>query len=232
MSARFPHIPVDFPRMIDLSNVRTDSSIADIDLSIAAAKKYRFKCVFAMPVFTPYLIEQMRGCDDVLVGGTTGFPSGEDTTATKVFAARELAAMGCGEIDMVIAVGAVKSGRWDMVRSDIQAVRDAVPDRPLKTILEVSLLTRDEIKRAAVTAVECGADYVKTGTGWMPKPVTVEDIVAIREAIGDSAFIKAAGGIATLEQADALIAAGCSRFGISYAKTMKLMRDWEEDMKE
>lgn len=231
MSKQYRHINDQLPRMIDISNVKTNSTLEEIDLSLEAALRYRFKCVFAMPLFTPYVVEKLRGEKgenrDILVGGTTGFPSGEDTTATKVAAARELVKMGCDEIDMVVAVGALKSGKWDMYKDDIKAVRDAIGDLPLKTILEVSLLTPDEIKRASVLAVEAGSNYVKTGTGWMPKPATVEDVRLIRSAIGDSAFIKAAGGVATLEQVDEMIEAGCSRFGISYAKTMNLMKQME-----
>lgn len=231
MNTTYKHINRDLPRMIDISNVKTNSTLAEIDLSLEASLRYRFKCVFAMPLFTPYVVEKLRGDNgankDILVGGTTGFPSGEDTTATKVAAAKELVAMGCDEIDMVVAVGAIKSGKWDMFRDDIKAVRDVVGDLPLKTILEVSLLTEDEIKRASVLAVEAGSNYVKTGTGWMPKPATVEDIRIIRSAIGDSAFIKAAGGVATLKQVDEMIEAGCTRFGISYAKSMALMQEME-----
>lgn len=232
MIAKYPYITSQLPRMIDISNVKTNSTLAEIDLSLEAALKYRFKCVFAMPLFTPVVVKKLRGSTsenkDILVGGTTGFPSGEDTTATKVAAAKELVAMGCDEIDMVVAVGALKSGKWDMYKDDIKAVRDAIGDLPLKTILEVSLLTPDEIKRASVLAVEAGSNYVKTGTGWMNKPATVEDVRLIHSAIGDSAFIKAAGGVSTLEQVNEMIEAGCSRFGISYAKTMSLMKQLEE----
>ena len=184
----------ELPRLIDLSCVRTQSDMSELQKMVELAKTYRFICVFAMPCFTPWLAEQMKGESDILLGGTTGFPSGADATETKVMVAKKLVSLGCDEIDMVVNVGALKSGYYDMVRDDIRAVKEAIGDVPLKTILEVSLLTDDEIRRGSLIAVESGAAFVKTGTGWHGA-TTVDHIRLIRKTIGTSARIKAAGGV-------------------------------------
>ena len=214
----------EIPRLIDLSCVRTQSDITELTKMVELAKAYRFICVFAMPSFTPWLAEQIKGESDILLGGTTGFPSGADTTETKVHTAKQLISMGCNEIDMVVNVSALKSGYYDMVRNDIRAVKEAIGDIPLKTILEVSLLTDDEIRRGSLIAVESGASFVKTGTGWHGA-TTVDHIRLIRETIGTSAKIKAAGGIRTLKMIEDMVEAGCSRFGIGVNSSISILQE-------
>jgi len=214
----------DIPRLIDLSCVRTQSAMPELVKMVELAKKYRFICVFAMPCFTPWLAEQIKGESDILLGGTTGFPSGADTTETKVMTAKNLVSMGCDEIDMVINIGALKSGYDDVVRNDIRAVKEAIGDIPLKTILEVSLLTDDEIRRSSLLAVESGAAFVKTGTGWYGA-TTVDHIRLIRETIGTSARIKAAGGIRTVKMIEDMVEAGCSRFGIGVNSSIAILEE-------
>ena len=215
---------LEIPRLIDLSCVRTQSAMPELKEMVQLAKTYRFICVFAMPCFTPWLADQIRDEPDILLGGTTGFPSGADSTEIKVTAARRLTALGCQEIDMVINVGALKSGYDDIVKKDILAVKDAVGDIPLKTILEVSLLTDDEIRRGSLLAVEGGASFVNPGTGWCG-PTTLSHIRLIRETIGTSAKIKAAGGIRTLQTLEEMVEAGCSRFGIGVHSAASILKE-------
>jgi deoxyribose-phosphate aldolase len=159
------------------------------------------------------------------VGGTVGFPSGADTTRQKVFCAREALAAGVQELDMVINVGALKSGLTDMVYEDIRAVVDAAEGKPTKCILEIAYLTDDEIRRGAELAAKAGVSFVKTGTGWASKPTTVDTIRIIRGAIGDAARIKAAGGVRTLDVMLAMVDAGCTRFGIGLRSIMSIMKE-------
>lgn len=128
---------------------------------------------------------------------------------------------------MVINVGALKSGAYDLVRDDIKAVVNAADGLPVKSILEICYLTDEEIRIASQLAVEAGVTYVKTGTGWGPKPTTVETIRTIRSAIGDGAKIKAAGGVRDLDTLLAMIDAGCDRFGISAGSCRKIMKEAE-----
>lgn len=216
---------LQIPRMIDISGVRTDVTMDELDRIVAAAKQYKFICAFAMPCFTKLLVQKLADEPDVMVGGVVGFPSGADTTFIKVADAKEMMSFGVDELDMVINVGALKSGRYDLVRDDIRAVVDAANGMPVKSILEIAYLTDDEIRRGAEIAVEAGVTYVKTGTGWGPKPTTVETIKLIKSTIGDAAKIKAAGGVRTLDTLLAMKEAGCSRFGIGLNSAMKIVEE-------
>ena len=137
--------------------------------------------------------------------------------------------MGVDELDMVINIGAAKSGRFDLVEQDIRAVVETAEGRyPVKSILEIAYLTDDEICRASEAAVRAGVTYVKTGTGWANKPTTVDTIRLIRHAIGDSAKIKAAGGVRTLDTMLAMIDEGCDRFGIGLRSIISIMKEVDQ----
>jgi len=212
-------------RMVDISGVRADVTLGELNQIVAAAKHYRFICAFAMPCFTPRLVEMLRDEPDIMVGGTVGFPSGADTTQQKVFGTREQLAAGVHELDMVINIGALKSGLNELVYNDIRAVVDAAEGKPTKCILEIAYLTDDEIRRGAELAVRAGVAFVKTGTGWAGKPTTVETIRIIRQTIGNAARIKAAGGVRTLDAMLAMVDAGCSRFGIGLRSIISIMKE-------
>ncbi len=216
-------------RMIDISGVRADVTYGELERIVAAAKHYRFVCVFAMPCFTKRMVEALAGEPDIAVGGAVGFPSGAETSSTKVAITRELVSMGVDELDMVINIGALKSGDLQYVYDDIRAFVDAASGKITKCILEVAHLDNDEIRRGAETAVRAGVGYIKTGTGWANKPTTVEAVRLIRVAIGDAAKIKAAGGIRTLDSILQMVNAGCSRFGIGLNSVIAIMK--EADMR-
>ncbi len=213
------------PRMIDISGVRTDVTIAEIDRIVQVAKQHRFICTFAMPCFTPYLVNQLREESDILVGGVVGFPSGAGSTTIKIATAKENIAAGVDEIDMVINVGALKSGKHQLVYDDIHAIVETAEGLPVKSILEIAYLTDDEIKQASEIAVKAGVTFVKTGTGWAHKPTTVETIQLIKSVVGEDAFIKAAGGVRTLDTLLAMVEAGCTRFGIGLSSIDNIMKE-------
>ncbi len=217
--------PREIARLIDISGVRTDVTLAEVEKIAQVARQFGFICAFAMPCFTKKLVELLADRADILVGGVVGFPSGAETSTMKAATARELLAMGVDEFDMVINVGALKSGDDELVRRDIQAVIEAVEGKPVKTILEIAYLTDDEIARASLLAAQAGATYIKTGTGWASKPTTVQTIALIKRTIGDSALIKAAGGIRDLDTLLAMVDAGCSRFGIGIHSAIKIMEE-------
>ncbi len=223
----YKHITKELPRMIDVSVVRASYTMEDVDKMIETAIKYNCICVFGMPSVTPYIVEKLKNYPEIHVGGVVGFPSGEETTETKCFIARQHVESGCDEIDMVINIGAVRSGMWDYVAKDIRAVKDTVGNLPLKVILEIAYLTDEQISRASKIAVESGATYVKTGTGWAGVPTPPEKISLIKEAIGDMALIKAAGGVSSLDVIDDMIERGCSRFGIGVSTAARLMGEVE-----
>lgn len=218
-----PNFAEPLPRMIDISCVKPEHSLAEISRMAEMAKKYQFICAFALPCFTPCLIQSLKDEPLVKVGGTVGFPSGCDTTEMKVFQAGELLRMGCGELDMVINISLLKSGEYGGVFRDIRAVVEAAGAVPVKAILEVTLLTDGEIVRACEIAADAGVSFVKTGTGWCAKPTEVRHIELIRQAVRGKVKIKAAGGIRDLSTIHAMVRAGCSRFGIGLDSALKIL---------
>ena len=218
--------PYEIAQMIDISAVRAESTIDEVRKVADAAKQYHFICAFALPCFTGELVQLLKDRADIMVGGVSGFPSGADTTEIKVATAKQLLSLGVNEVDMVINIGALKSEKYDLVRDDIKAVVD-VSGVPVKSILEIAYLTDDEIRIASRLAVEAGVAFVKTGTGWANKPTTVETIKLIKSEIGDSARIKAAGGVRELSTLLAMVREGCSRFGIGLNSAIKIIQEAE-----
>ncbi|MEM1486154.1 deoxyribose-phosphate aldolase [Oscillospiraceae bacterium PP1C4] len=215
--------PLSLARMIDISCVKANHTLAEINQMIASAKKYQFVCAFALPSYTSYLYEQLKVDPQILVGGAIGFPSGGDTTRTKVFQANELIEIGCGELDMVINLTHLKSHNYKAVLDDISAVVKTAGNIPVKSILEVTLLTEEELVTACKIAVDAGVTFVKTGTGWCSSPTTVEHIRQMKQAVGNQVKIKAAGGIRDLSTLRAMADAGCSRFGIGVASAVSIL---------
>lgn len=207
--------PQHLASMIDVSAVRADSAEQDVRAAAACAKAHSCAAAFALPAFTQDLIGMLRGTP-VIVGGVVGFPGGGETTTMKAAQARELVALGCGEIDMVQNIGKLLSGRLAEVEADIAAVRQAAGDVPLKVILECPLLSPDQISAAAETAARAGAAWVKTGTGWVSPGTTLEHVRLIQRAVGGAARIKAAGGVRDLDTLLEMHRLGAERFGVGH----------------
>lgn len=210
--------------MLDVSAVQAQSSLEDVKETAAVAKKHNCICAFSLPSFTPVLAEELKegGRRKVLLGGVVGFPSGGDSTAAKVAQAKELVALGCDEIDMVMNVGKMRSGLAKEVAADIAAVKEVMGEMPLKVILECHHLTDRQIAEASVIAVDAGASWVKTGTGWAPTGATLENVKIMKDAVGDRARVKAAGGVRSLETIEKMVDLGVERFGIGCGTVKKL----------
>ena len=144
-----------------------------------------------------------------------GFPNGYSTTAVKVFEARDAIANGAREIDMVINIGWAKDGRWDELLAEIQAVKAACGERVLKVIVETSLLTDEEKVRLCRIVSDSGADYIKTSTGFSTAGATREDVALFKANVAPHVKIKAAGGIASLQDGLDFLALGADRLGTS-----------------
>ncbi|WP_329385130.1 deoxyribose-phosphate aldolase [Anaerofustis butyriciformans] len=212
-------------RMVDVSTVRTDIVMDEVDEMIDTVIKYNCICASPMPWVTKYTIDKLKDYPDIVTTGVVSFPSGAATTANKIIEAKENIKMGCQELDMVSNVSALKSGKYDYFVDDIKAVVDAADGVPVKAIIEICYLTDDEIRKASELAVKAGVTYVKTGTGWGPKPTTVDTIKIIKETIGDDALIKAAGGVKDLDTVIEMIEAGCNRFGLGVRTAGTILED-------
>lgn len=146
-----------------------------------------------------------------------GFPNGYNTTAVKVFEAKEAISEGASEIDMVINIGAMKAGDYDFVEREITALREATRGKILKVIVETCYLTEEEKIKVCELVTNAGADFIKTSTGFGPAGATIEDIHLFKKYIGFKVKMKAAGGISTAEDLEAFVDAGCERIGTSRA---------------
>ncbi len=215
----------DLPGVIDISCVKSNHTLEDLDQMIHAVNQYKFICAFTLPSMTPYLVKNLKDNSHTGIGGTVGFPSGCDTTESKVFQARQLLEMGCDELDMVINITQLKSQNKEFVYQDIKAVVDAAQEIPVKTILEVTLLTDEEIVTACQIAERAGAAYIKTGTGWCSEPTRIHHIELIKSVIHPRTKIKAAGGIRNLQTLLEMKKAGCDRFGISVNSALHIMEE-------
>ena len=152
-----------------------------------------------------------------------GFPNGYNTTAAKVFEAKDAVENGADEIDMVIPVGLVRDGAYAQVEAEIRAVKAACGGKTLKVIIETCLLTDDEKRRMCAVVAAAGADYIKTSTGFQAGGATFEDVALMREASPDTLKIKAAGGIASFADAERFFALGADRLGTS--RLVKILKN-------
>jgi len=210
------NVPADLARYIDHTLLKPDATQQDIDELCDEAKEFGFASVCVNPFWVRRCAERLRGTN-VKVASVVGFPFGATPAEMKAFETRRVIRDGAREIDMVINVGAVKSGMYDVVRDDIRKVSDACHEAGAlnKVIIEAALLTDEEKVIASHLAKEAKADYVKTSTGYGPGGATVEDVLLMRETVGPKLGVKAAGGIRTLENVRDFIAAGATRIGAS-----------------
>jgi deoxyribose-phosphate aldolase len=209
-------VPRDLARYIDHTLLRPDATAEDIDRLCREAAEYGFAAVCVNPAWVKRAAEHLRGTS-VKVASVVGFPFGATMPEVKAMEARRAIREGAREIDMVINIGALKSGEHDLVRRDIQYVADACHEAGvvLKVIIEAALLTDEEKVVASHLAKEAKADFVKTSTGYGPGGATVHDVLLMRETVGPEMGVKAAGGIRTAEDVRDMVAAGATRIGAS-----------------
>jgi len=217
----------EIAQMIDFSAVAGGVGEAEVEEMAAYAKKYQFIGAHVLPCYVKKLSELLAGEDAILVGAGIGFPSGAHTTEVKVHEAKLALADGCRELDMVINVGALRSGKYQYCTDEIRAIVDVAAGKPIKVILEVHHLTDDQIKRGCQAVIDSGAQYVKTATGWAPSGATPENIALIKSFVGDAVQVKAAGGIRTLAMLKELYRLGARRFGIGTQSALKIMAEIE-----
>jgi deoxyribose-phosphate aldolase len=209
-------VPLDMARYIDHTLLKPEATAAEIDQLCREAAQYRFASVCINPTWVKRASENLRGTS-VPVCTVIGFPLGAGTSEIKAMEARRALRDGAREVDMVLNIGALKSGDHDLVLKDIEKVVDAAHEvgALCKVILETALLTDEEKVVASALAKKAKADFVKTSTGFGPGGATVYDVALMRETVGPEMGVKASGGVRTTDDAEDMIAAGATRIGAS-----------------
>ncbi|MBR3928910.1 MAG: deoxyribose-phosphate aldolase [Clostridia bacterium] len=202
---------------IDNTALKADCTPDVIEKLCAESIEYGCASVCVNPAYVPLVAKLLKGTN-VKVCTVIGFPLGMNATEVKAFEAAYAEKEGAEELDMVINVGMLKSGNYEYVQKDIEAVVKASGGKLVKVIIETCLLTDEEKVKACELAKAAGADYVKTSTGFSTGGATTHDIALMRKTVGCEMGVKASGGIRDYETAKAMIDAGASRIGASSGK--------------
>lgn len=209
---------------VDHTVLKQTTTSADIQKLCDDALKYHTASICIPPAYVKQAADYLG--DRLAVCTVIGFPNGSNTTETKAFEIRDAVKNGAKELDMVINIGWVKDGKYDDVLREINTLKEACEGRILKVIIETCLLTEEEKKAMCRIVTDCGADFIKTSTGFSTGGATPEDIKLFAENVGPNVRIKAAGGIATLEDAENFVKLGATRLGTS--RVLKLVREKEQ----
>lgn len=201
-------------KLFDHTILKADATVSQVEKICDEAIKYNFMSVCVNSYYTPLVAKKLKD-SDVKVCTVIGFPLGQMSTESKALETAYAVESGADEIDMVINVGALKDAAYPEVLADIRAVRAVCRDQVLKVIIETCLLTDEEKIKACELAVEAGADFVKTSTGFSTGGATVSDVALMRKTVGPDIGVKASGGIRDAKTAEAMVEAGASRLGTS-----------------
>jgi deoxyribose-phosphate aldolase len=206
-----------FNKAIDHTLLKATATRDDILRFCDEAASHHFAAVVLFPYWVPTAVKRMHGTD-IKICTVISFPHGAGTRAAKVYEARNAISIGAEEIDMVINIGALKSGDYEYVEQEVNDIVTAAKltgSTLVKLIIEAPVLTQEEKIKACHIAVNAGVDFVKTSTGTQQNGSAEEDVKLIRQVVGPNVGIKAAGGIRTVEQAMNLLDAGANRLGTS-----------------
>ncbi len=217
---------MDIARMIDHTILKPEASLSQIEKLCSEGKEHGFFSVCVNPVWVRYCVETLKE-SGVKVCTVSGFPLGGNKKEVKTKEAQMASEDGADELDMVINVGALKSGDWKSAEEEIKGVREVLGnDKILKVIIETCLLSKEEKIQATKIVMDCGADFVKTSTGLSIKGATVEDVRLLKGVITDRIRVKASGGIRDYQTAMKMIDAGAQRIGTSSGvKIVQEMKD-------
>ncbi len=212
-----PHLDVPLAALVDHTLLKPEATAEEIGRLCDEAARLRFGAICVHGQWVGEAVARLRG-SRVVVVAVVGFPLGANGLVAKAAETRLVVADGASEVDMVLPLGSVKGGRWEEVRDEVSAVVDAARGRPVKAIVESAALTPRELELACRAAVEAGARYLKSSTGFHPAGgATVEAVQLMRRVAGAEAGVKASGGIRTVEDALRMLRAGASRLGTSAA---------------
>lgn len=201
-------------KLFDHTILKADATRADVERVCREAAQYGFMSVCVNSFYTAFVAERLKG-SGVKVCTVIGFPLGQMSTRAKAAETRIAVEDGADEIDMVINVGALKDRDYETILTDIRQVKEACGGALLKVIIETCLLAEEEKVKACELAVEAGADFVKTSTGFSTGGAVCEDVALMRRIVGESVGVKASGGIRDTQTAERMVEAGASRLGTS-----------------
>ncbi|WGI36818.1 deoxyribose-phosphate aldolase [Mesomycoplasma lagogenitalium] len=205
---------MNWAKLIDHTYLKPEGTSKEINKLIDEAKEYGFKTICVNSCWVKHAKEKLEKTE-VGITSVIGFPLGAMTTQAKAHEAKLAVNHGADEIDMVINIGKLKEGQYDYVLNDIKAVKKEIGTKILKVIIETALLTKDEIKKATEIVLNSGAEFVKTSTGFSYRGASEEDIMIMKEIVGDKIEIKAAGGVKSLDDLKKMYELGATRFGTS-----------------
>lgn len=205
---------MELNKYIDHTNLKTTTTLKDIEKLCDEAIKYHFESVCIYPYYVKLAKKLLEGTN-VDITTVIGFPSGMHTKETKAYEAIEAVNNGADEIDMVINMGAVKNNDFDYIKEEIEEIRDSIDGKILKVIIETCYLTKEEIVKLTNICSETFVNFIKTSTGFATGGATVEDVELINENKSELLEIKASGGIRDLDTMEAMINAGATRIGTS-----------------
>ena len=201
-------------KYIDNTLLKAIATKEDIVKLCEEAKKYNFYAVCVNGSYVELAKQELEN-SDVKVAAVIGFPLGAMTTESKVFEAKNCISNGASEIDMVINIGKLLDGDNNYVEKEIRLIKEAIGNKVLKVIFENCYLSKEQIRAASQLAVNAGADFVKTSTGFGTGGATLEDVKIMKDVVGEKAQIKAAGGVRNIETAKEYIEIGVTRLGTS-----------------
>ena len=207
--------PQDLARLIDHTFLKPEATQADITRLCNEAMEYSFATVCLAPCYVEFSAGLLKETS-TKVCTVVGFPLGNSSISVKIVEAMEALKHGAKELDMVINLGALKSGDDEYVKSEVLNVVNVCQEALLKVILETGALTPDEMIRGARLVLEAGGKWIKTSTGFIYRGATVEDVRLLKKTLGHRGFVKASGGIKDLATVMAMIQAGASRIGTSH----------------
>ncbi len=202
-------------KTIDHTLLKQTATREDVRKLCREAVDYGFYSVCVQPVYVADCVDFLKDAPQIKIACVVGFPMGENKTETKVFETKRAIADGADEIDMVICVSAVKNGNFSYVKKEIRSIVKAAKGAPVKVIIETSLLTREEMIKAAQCAKDAGAAFVKTSTGYFGEGAKAEDVRLLKETVKGACCVKASGGIRNADQFRVMLGAGADRIGTS-----------------
>lgn len=222
--------PYDFAQLTDISIVRSHHCLNDVRQIAEIALKYRFRNVHSLPCYTAELVKLIGVQPDVFVGAPVGFPSGGSPTEVKCMEAEFLVNNGAKEIDIMMNVGRFKDRDFILVLDELKQIINICQGKALtKVIVEINVLSDTELDDACRIVVESGADFLKTGTGWVPASLNLSRVEHLKNKLDKKLKLKVAGGIRTLEEIKYMVEIGVDRFGLNDKTAVDIINKLEAE---